>query len=146
MLGSKTVISKSTSKITFPHGGFLNTLSTKVPEHKFQRKMNPELKTNSPAHPFDELIQSGLADGRVGLTTRPAQPSAELDQPSSANGRAGSTISAIRRDGLERPARPSAELELSCCPRPGRKASSPNFDQTCSCLTSIGGAVATLRL
>ena len=44
IVGSKTVISKSESKITFPHGGFLDTLSTKVPEPKFQRKMNPITK------------------------------------------------------------------------------------------------------
>ncbi|KAF3527758.1 hypothetical protein DY000_02039791 [Brassica cretica] len=44
------------------------------------------------------------------------------------------------------PVRWMADLERSCCPRPVRRASSPKFDQTCSCLTSIGGAVGTLRL
>ena len=44
MLGSKTVISKSTFKITFPRGDLLNTLSVKVPERKFQRETNPGTK------------------------------------------------------------------------------------------------------
>ena len=44
LLGSKTVISKSTSKITFPRGDLLDTLSVKVPERKFQRETNPGTK------------------------------------------------------------------------------------------------------
>ncbi|KAF2554598.1 hypothetical protein F2Q68_00015263 [Brassica cretica] len=39
------------------------------------------------------------------------------------------------------PVQQMAKLERSCCPRPVRKASSPKSDQTCSCLTSIGGAI-----
>jgi len=41
LLGSKTVISKSTSKIIFSRGKFLDTFSVKALERKFQRKTNP---------------------------------------------------------------------------------------------------------
>uniref|UniRef100_M4F9U2 Uncharacterized protein n=1 Tax=Brassica campestris TaxID=3711 RepID=M4F9U2_BRACM len=37
-------------------------------------------KIGSPAHPFDEMIPSGSADGRTGSNMRPARPSAKLDR------------------------------------------------------------------
>ncbi|KAF3605499.1 hypothetical protein DY000_02046851 [Brassica cretica] len=61
---------------------------------------------------------------------------AELDRPRDQLGHPTSWTSPVRM----------AELERSCCPLTVRKASSPKFDQTCSCLTSIGGAVRTLHL
>ncbi|KAF3588492.1 hypothetical protein F2Q69_00027778 [Brassica cretica] len=74
--------------------------------------------------------------GRWPSWTSPVQRMAELERPSDQLGHPTSWTSPVRM----------AELERSCCPRTVRKASSPKFDQTCSCLTSIGGAVRTLRL
>ncbi|KAF2550973.1 hypothetical protein F2Q68_00033529 [Brassica cretica] len=68
---------------------------------------------------------------------RPARRISELDRPRGQLDHPPSWTTPVRR---------MAELERSYCPRPVRKASSPNFDQTCSCLTSIGGTVGTLRL
>ncbi|KAF3538703.1 hypothetical protein F2Q69_00021627 [Brassica cretica] len=62
---------------------------------------------------------------------------AELDRPREQLGHPLSWTSPVRR---------MAKLERLCCPHPVRKASSPKFDQTCCCLTSIGGAVGNLRL
>ncbi|KAF3538705.1 hypothetical protein F2Q69_00021625 [Brassica cretica] len=80
--------------------------------------------------PRDQL---GHPPGSTSLVRRIAK----LDRPSDHLGNPPSWTSTVRR---------MAELERSCCPHPVRKASSPKFDQTCSCLTSIGGAVGTLRL
>ena len=43
----------------------------KFPSVSFKERRTLELITNSPAHPFDELIQSGSADGRAGSNMRP---------------------------------------------------------------------------
>ncbi|KAF3520393.1 hypothetical protein DY000_02060329 [Brassica cretica] len=62
---------------------------------------------------------------------------AELDRTRDQLGHPPSWTSPVRR---------MAELDQTRCPPPVRKASSPKFDQTCSCLTSIGDSVGTLRL
>ena len=147
-MGPKTVISKSTSKITFSRGNLLDTCSVKALEQKFQRKTNPGPvqfgerpswtqhrfssairraglgSTADSARPFAELDQFSSAKGRVGPETDSARPFTELDQPSSANGRAGSTETRLR-------------LVLV--------TPLPKLHRTHSCFVSAGGTVGTLR-
>ena len=85
-MGSKTVISESTSKITFPHGDLLDILSVKVPERKFQRD-----------EPQNKKQQSSSTDGRAGSNTRPARRMAEVDRMSDQLGHPPRWISQVRR-------------------------------------------------
>ncbi|KAF3587867.1 hypothetical protein F2Q69_00029584 [Brassica cretica] len=101
-VGSKMVISKSTSKITFSRGNLLNTFSVKALKRKFQRKKNPgpiqfSERPSGTQHGFS------LAVGRAGSTANSVRPFAELDQSRSANSRAGPKMDS---------ARPFAELDL----------------------------------
>ena len=103
MLGSKTVISKSVSKITFPNGGFLDTLSTKVPEHKFQRKMNPETKNKQSSSSV--RLTDPIRLGHPPSWTSPVRRMFEPDRPRDQLGHPPSWINqatswAIRRTGL----------------------------------------------
>ena len=81
MLGSKTVISKSTSKITFHSGNLLDTLSLKALKRKFQRETNPETKKRTvqlDGWPSWTERATSLADGRAESNALPARRMAEL--------------------------------------------------------------------
>ncbi|KAF2537646.1 hypothetical protein F2Q68_00020517 [Brassica cretica] len=126
------------SKITYPRGDLLDTLSVKALERKFQKETGPKNKLSSstdgqvrpnarPARPSAELDLSSSADGRAGSNARPVQPSTKMDQSSSADGRSGSNAQPAqpstkldqssstdgRAGSKVRPARPSAELDQS---------------------------------
>ena len=121
--GSKTVISESTSKITFPRRNLLDTLSVKSLEDKFQREKNPGAKKQTVQ--LDEWPS----------WTSPVRGMPQLDR----------MRNQLRHPpSWTRPVRRMAELGRSRCSRPVRNAPLPRLYRTRSCFISIGVAIGAL--